>query len=336
MSQPHLARASFLAGSAAFASIAFVRSPARAAEVTWKLGFVSKAEHPVGVHSIEMAKNVLRESNGRFEIQVFPNSTLINDGDAIQMTRSNAVQMMIPIGSTLSSIVPIAAIEGIGFTFTTQEEALRAFDTELGDAIRREIAATGLHPFKKVWVNGFRQVTTNSRAIKVANDFDGLRLRTAVSKVWIDLFHALGASPTPIEAADLYTALQTHVVDGQEAPFAVIEADHFYDVQKYLSVTNHMWSNFWYVANGDAYKALPNDLRAILDRNIDLAADAQRRDMLALATSLQAKLAGRGMIVNTTDPASFRARLGGFYASYHAQFGDPIWKLLEKNVGKLG
>ena len=164
MNQLNVARASFLAGSAAFASIAFVRSPARAAEVTWKLGFVSKAEHPVGVHSIEMAKNVLRESNGRFEIQVFPNSTLINDGDAIQMTRSNAVQMMIPIGSTLSSIVPIAAIEGIGFTFTTQEQALRAFDGALGDEIRRQISTTGLHPFKKVWVNGFRQVTTNSRS----------------------------------------------------------------------------------------------------------------------------------------------------------------------------
>ncbi len=333
---PTPSRRAFLAGAAGLASIAILPRPASAAQFSWKLAFVSKADHPVGIRSIEMAKKVLADSGGRLDIQVFPNSTLITDHDVVPSIRSNTVQMVIPIGSTLSSISPSAGIEGIGFAFTSQDQALKAFDGALGDGIRKDLESKGMHPFKKVWVNGFRQVTTGTKAIKVADDLAGLKIRTAVSKVWIDLFTALGAAPTPIDGAALYTSLQTHVVDGQETPLAVIEADHVYEVQKYLSLTNHMWSNFWFIANADAYNALPPDLQKILDKNMDAAADLQRKDMLGLTQSLIAKLTGQGMIVNTTDPNNFRAKLKGFYAQYKTQFGATQWDLLEKYTGKLG
>jgi tripartite ATP-independent transporter DctP family solute receptor len=333
---PISSRRTFLAGAAGLASIAIIPRPAGAAQFNWKLAFVSKADHPVGVRSIEMAKKVLADTGGRLDIQVFPNSTLITDADLVASIRSNTVQMVIPIGSTLSSIAPSAGIEGIGFAFTTQDQALKAYDAGLGDVVRKEVADKGMYAFPKVWVNGFRQVTTGSRAIHTAADLAGLKMRTAVSKVWIDLFTALGAAPTPIDASALYTSLQTHVVDGQETPLAVIEADHFYEVQKYVSLTNHMWSNFWFIANADAYHSLPADVRQILDRNMDAAADLQRKDMLGLTQSTMAKLTTQGMIINPTDPASFRAKLKGFYAQYHAQFGNTEWAMLEKYAGKLG
>jgi tripartite ATP-independent transporter DctP family solute receptor len=333
---PLPSRRAFLSGAAGLASIAVLPRPAGAAQFNWKLAFVSKADHPVGIRSIEMAKKVLADTGGRLDIQVFANSTLITDADVVSSIRSNTVQMVIPIGSTLSSIAPSAGIEGIGFAFGTQDQALKAFDGALGDVVRKELETKGMHPFHKVWVNGFRQVTTSSRAIHTADDMAGLKLRTAVSKVWIDLFTALGASPTPIDGSALYTSLQTHVVDGQETPLAVIEADHVYEVQKYLSLTNHMWSNFWFIANADAYHALPPDIAQILDRNMDAAADLERKDMLGLTQALIAKLTSQGMIVNSTEPASFRAKLKGFYAQYHAQFGNTEWEMLEKYTGKLG
>jgi TRAP-type transport system periplasmic protein len=333
---PYPSRRAVLAGAASLASIAILPRPARAAQFNWKLAFVSKADHPVGIRTIEMAKKVLAESNGRLDIQVFPNSTLVNDADSVSSIRSNTVQMIAPIGSTLSSIAPSAGIEGIGFAFNSQEQALKAFDGALGDVVRKELESKGIHAFRKVWVNGFRQVTTSSRPIRVADDLNGLKIRTAVSKVWIDLFTALGASPTPIDGANLYTSLQTHVVDGQETPLAVIEADHVYEVQKYLSLTNHMWSNFWLVSNADAYHALPADLQQILDRNMDAASELQRRDMLGLTQSLITKLTGQGLAYNACEPATFRAKLKGFYAQYRAQFGSAEWDLLEKYTGKLG
>jgi tripartite ATP-independent transporter DctP family solute receptor len=333
---PNPSRRAVLAGAASLASIAIIQRPARAAQFNWKLAFVSKADHPLGIRSIEMAKKVLAESNGRLDIAVFANSTLVNDADSVSSIRSNTVQMIAPIGSTLSSIAPSAGIEGIGFAFNSQDQALKAFDGALGDVVRKELESKGIHAFRKVWVNGFRQVTTSSRPIRVADDLNGLKIRTAVSKVWIDLFTALGASPTPIDGANLYTSLQTHVVDGQETPLAVIEADHVYEVQKYLSLTNHMWSNFWLVANADAYHALPADLQQILDRNMDAASELQRRDMLGLTQSLITKLTGQGLVYNACEPATFRAKLKGFYAQYHAQFGNTAWEMLEKYTGKLG
>ena len=135
----------------------------------------------------------------------------------------------------------------------------------------------------------------------------------------------------------MYTALQTHVVDAQENPFAIEMTFRLYEVQKYLSVTNHMWSNFWTVVNADSYKALSPDLQKLLRSTINAAGRRQRAEMNVLNSSLRDKLQRLGMQINDVDAAPFRAKLAasGFYGKYKGQYGDANWALLESVAGKL-
>ena len=191
--------------------------------------------------------------------------------------------------------------------------------------MRRQIEAqAGLVVFERPWVNGFRQVTTSTRPIVTVRDLEGLRIRTPASPIWLDLFRALGAAPTPINASEMYTALQTHIVDAQENPFTILLTYRLYEVQKYISVTNHMWSNFWLTANADAFRALAPDLQKILRDACNRMALLNRREMQLSNDSLAEKLARLGMKVNRVDTGPFRAKLPEFYANT-AKFGEEAW-----------
>jgi len=190
--------------------------------------------------------------------------------------------------------------------------------------------------FERAWVNGFRQITTSIKPIVTVDDLRGLRIRTPASAIWVDLFTTLGAAPTPIVASEMYTALQTHIVDAQENPFTIIQTYRLYEVQKFVSVTNHMWSNFWVTANAQAYRALPADLQRVLRDAANRMALANRRDMQASNDALAAKIVAEGMKLNRVATAPFRARLGPFYAKYRAKYGEDAWKLLEGSVRSLG
>lgn len=331
-----ITRRHFAGGIAAVAgSVGIVRSPAKAAQYQWRLGLNAPNEHPWTVRLVEAASKIKRQSAGRMEIMVFPNSSLGNDTQMIAQTRSGALQLLSEFDGALTAIAPISGINAIGFAFKSQKQATDALDGDLGAAIRKGIEAAGLVVFEKSWVNGFRQITSSTHPIRTPDDLVGFKIRTPVSKLWVDMFAALGANPTPINAAELYTSLQTHIVDGQENPFIVAEYWRLYEVQKYISVTNHMYSAIWTMANADAWKSLPPDLQKIVRDNFNAAGLLQRRDLLLLNVSLRDKLARRGMKVNDVDTAPFRAKLGSFYARWKGEFGSSAWALLEQNSGKL-
>jgi tripartite ATP-independent transporter DctP family solute receptor len=331
------ARSTFLkASSAAFASIAVVRSPARAAEFSFKWAHATQLGHPLHVNAVRVKNEVAARSKGRLEIQIFPNNTLGGDPAMLTQVRTGAIQLYSGYGGIFSSVAPAAGIEGVGFAFRSQAQALAAFDGPLGAYVRREMDAKGpFVTFKRPWVNGFRQITTSTKPIVRVTDMDGLKIRTPPSKIWVDMFGALGASPTPIAASEMYLALQTHVVDAQENPFTIVETYRLFEVQKYLSITNHMWSNFWNVANAAAFDALPPDLQAILRDAFDEFALTNRREMELSNASLADKLSRRGLAINTVDIAPFRAKLKGFYAKEQAVFGSELWGLLESGAGRL-
>lgn len=255
----------------------------------------------------------------------------------LSQVRSGAIQLYSGYGGAYEVIAPLAGIEGIGFAFTSQAQALRAFDGPLGAVVRRQIDAQGgLVSFERPWVNGFRQITTSTKPVVSVGDLDGLRIRTPPSPIWVDLFKTLGAAPTPINASEMYTALQTHIVDAQENPFTILVTYRLYEVQKYVSVNNHMWSNFWITANADAYRALPSDLQTILRDATNRMALFNRREMQLSNDSLAEKLTRLGMKINQVDTRPFRAKLPEFYSKYRMKFGDEAWRLLEASVGRLG
>jgi tripartite ATP-independent transporter DctP family solute receptor len=192
--------------------------------------------------------------------------------------------------------------------------------------------------FEKVWDNGYRQITSSSHPIRTPDDLKGFKIRVPVSPLWTSMFEAFGAAPTSINFSEVYSALQTKIVDGQENPLVIIDTSKLYEVQKYLSMTRHMWDGFLMLGNGRAWRALPPDLQAIVARNLNGSAEDQRQDVVKADGQLRAGLEAKGMVFNETDPAQFRAALvkARFYAQWKEKFGPEAWAVLEKYTGKIG
>ena len=179
-------------------------------------------------------------------------------------------------------------------------------------------------------------MTTSRKPVVTADDLSGLKLRVPPAKLFVDLFQTLGASPVAINLSDLYTALQTHVVDGTELPLATIDAQHINEVQGAISLTNHSWSGFFMLANPDSWKALPPDIQDVVRRNVEKYSALEIAEVNALNRSSLAKLQAKGMTVSRVETQTFRAKLGPFYARWKATFGTPAWDALERVTGPLG
>ncbi len=338
MTDRRVSRSRFIAGTAAtFASIAIVKRAARAADWTYKYASNVSVDHPLNVQMRQCWTAVKAETKGRLDVQMFPNNQLGGDTAVLQQLRSGAVQFFTLDGGILQSVVPVAAIQGVGFAFKDSAEAFRALDGALGDHVRGEITKAGFYVHPKMWENGMRQITSSTRPIKTAADLQGFKIRTPAGELWVDLFKSLGASPGPLNFNEVYTALQTKVFEVQENPYAIIDVARLYEVQKYLSVTNHMWSAFHFLGNPDAWKALPPDVQAVVERNLSKYALLQRRATQLRNDTLAEKLARRGMAINRADTSGFRTKLSssGFYTRWKGKFGEQAWSLLEKSSGKL-
>jgi tripartite ATP-independent transporter DctP family solute receptor len=310
---------------------------AQAAQWTYKYANNLPDSHPMNLRAREMAAAIKDQTGGRFEMQIFPSSQLGSDTDTLSQIRSGGVEFFTLSGLILSTLVPAASINGLGFAFPSYDAVWRAMDGDLGAYIRAQIAKSGLIAMEKIWDNGFRQTTTSTKPIVTPDDFRGMKLRVPPSPLWTSMFKALDAAPASINFNEVYSALQTKIVDGQENPLAIISTAKLYEVQKYCSLTNHMWDGFWFLANQRAWEALPEDVRGIVAKNINMAGLKEREDVAELNATLQKSLAAKGLAFNQPDPAPFRDKLraAGFYSEWRGKYGDEAWGLLEKSTGKL-
>ncbi len=310
---------------------------AQKAEFTYKYGNNLPVTHPMNVRAREMADAIRAETRGRVEIQVYPSSQLGSDSEMLSQLRAGGIEFLTLSGLILGQLVPAAQISGVGFAFTGYDAVWKAMDGELGAWIRAQIAKKDLVAMDRIWDNGFRQTTASTKPIATPADFKGFKIRVPVSPLWTSMFKAFDAAPASINFAEVYAALQTRVVEGEENPLAVIATAKLYEVQKYCSLTNHMWDGFWFLGNKRAWERLPPDLQAIVARHVNAAGMKERADVAELNASLQKDLAAKGLLFNATDPAAFRDHLrkAGFYVDWKARFGDEGWAVLERSVGKL-
>ena len=195
----------------------------------------------------------------------------------------------------------------------------------------------GLLAFPRIYDSGFRQITTATHPIKTPADLAGVKIRVPAAALWTSMFRDFGAAPTTISFSEVYSALQTRVADAEENPLSVIEAGKLYEVQKYCSMTNHMWDGFWLLANQRAYARLPPDIQAVAGREFAAAAAAERADVVALNAALRASLSEKRLAFNAVDPQPFRdaLRQAGFYTEWKGRFGEAAWGTLEAQVGTL-
>jgi tripartite ATP-independent transporter DctP family solute receptor len=260
-----------------------------------------------------------------------------SDPAALRLLVAGELEFMTLMGGILGQVVPVAEIQGLPFAFASHAQVHAAMRGPLGDHLREEMAAKGIHGFRDgVLENGFRHIVSVDRPVRGAADLAGYRMRIPDGRMFDDAFCALGATPVVVNIRELYAALAGRRVDGQENPLAVVEVNRLYEVSKYVSLTSHMWSGFNLIGNLAFWRSLPEDVQKAVNRAVATHIERQRAYTDGFNRELETKLrTERGMAFNTADAASFRAVLSGdFYRRWRREVGESAWRLLEDAVGR--
>jgi tripartite ATP-independent transporter DctP family solute receptor len=303
----------------------------------YKLATNQTLSHPLNIRIIEATHRIREATQGAVSIQVFPNGQLGADTGMLGQLRADAIQFQAIAGVILSTYAPLSSLNGVGFAFSSDAQVFAAMDNKLGALIRADIASRGLYAFEKIFDNGFRHITTSALPIQEPRDLSALKIRVPPGAMWTSMFRAFGAAPTSINFNEVYSALQTRVVDGQENPLAIIDSAKIFEVQKHCCLSSHMWDGFWLLANAKAMERLPPDMQLVVRREFERAALDQRQDLATLNLKLRESLAARGMEFVEPDTALFRRTLreSGFYTDWKDRFGRDAWAVLEEYSGNL-
>lgn len=331
-------RRALIASAAAFPLVNILSRPAHAAEFRLKYATGQDPTHPVNIRAQEALDRIREATSGRVEIRLFPANQLGADTDLLAQVRSGAVEFFNVSSLILATLVPMSGMTSLGFAFKGYDDVWAAMDGPFGDHLRAEIAKRPIFAMSKIWDNGFRHITSSDREIRTPEDLDGFRVRVPPAPILTSLFRSFGAGPSPINFNELYTSLQTRVVEGQENPLAIIATARLYEVQHNCSLTGHVWDGYWVLGNKRVFSSLPEDLQQIISAEIDRSALDQRADIARLNQTLRASLQEKGMAFLDVDQEAFRARLAqtSFYADWRAKYGDEAWRLLEQTSGALG
>ena len=334
---PKVGRRKFLRGAAAVPLVALIPKRGEAAEFNWKFATGQDPTHPVNIRALEAIKRIQEATGGRLEIKLFPANQLGSDTDLISQVRNGGVELLNTSASIVATLVPLSGMLNLGFAFTDFDQIWKAMDGAFGDMVRADIVKSGLIPVKKIGNNGFRQVTSSGRKIKTPDDLKGFKIRVPVAPLLTSLFEALGASPAPINFNEVYTSLQTKIVDGQENALPLIYTTKLYEVQNSVSMTGHSWDGFWVLANRRAFQGLPSNIQDILMNELDGAIIKQRADVTKLSESLRPELQAKGLEFIDVDRSAFREvlRKTNYYRNWRTKFGEDAWKTLEQVRGPL-
>ena len=295
-----------------------------AAEVTLKLAHAAPETDLQQDFSVFFQEQVAARTDGEVTVQIFPQGQLGNDAAMIDGTRSGIIDITMVGLNNFSGLMPESAAFTLPFMFPTRETAYSVLDGEVGQGVLAGFEAHGLKGlgFPE---NGYRNMTNNRGAIRTPADVAGLQMRVNNSKALNDMFAALGANPQQIPVAELYTALETGVVDSQDHPIGVTLSFKFYEVQKHLSMTQHAYSPLAVAMNLGTFNALTAEQQQVV---LDVAAEAvdmQRELSIAKEEEMIAELESNGMEVNRdVDGAAFQAMVKPVWDNFIAENGDAL------------
>ena len=332
-----MTRRAVLAAGTAAPLVGVLKYPASAAEFEYKFATGQDPTHPVNTRAQQALNRIREVTGGRLDIKLFPANQLGSDTDLLAQVRSGSVEFFNLSTSILATFVPVAGILNTGFAFNDYDIVWKAADGDLGAHIRAQVAKTPIMTMARPWDNGFRHITSSTRDIKTPDDLKGFKIRVPPAPMLTSLFKALDAGPAPINFNELYSALQTKVVEGQENPLPIIATTRLYEVQKSCSLTGHVWDGYWILGNKRAFERLPKDLQDVVSRELDRSTAEQRADVAELSFSLRENLSAKGIRFFEVDREPFRQALSRttFYKDWKAKYGDEAWSHLEKVSGKL-
>ena len=291
-------------------------SVAQAEKITLKFGHVGKPGSLFSASVEEFARRANARLGELAEVQVFGSSQLGKDKELLQKLKLGQVTFALP-SSVMSSVAPEFGVFEMPYIIKNRDHMLKV-QAAIGDSVLQQAANDKGYRILSYWENGFRHITNNTRPINQPADLQGIKLRTPKGEWRVKMFQLYGANPTPMSFSDVFTALKTGVIDGQENPYAQIWSAKFQEVQKYLSITGHVYTPAYVLVSDKHFAELPAAVRDIL---IATARDTQAYvyDLAAqLETDLLNQLTAGGITVNTADKAAFIAASKPVYAEYSA------------------
>src|ERR1700722_6362802 len=303
-----ISRRKFTAGAIAAGSVLVFSRNMRAAEFELRQFHNQPADSPLDKWLNTMWAAVKTETNGRVAVQTFPDNNKLAGGDpaALSMVASGELDFFTLNGGSIGNLVPACNVQGLLFAFRTPAQVFDSLDGDLGDYLREEMKAKGLYAVPKgCFDNGFHQITCATRPIRAAEDLQGLKIRTPDAPIYVEAWKALGAAPVVANLNKLYETLKSGTAEAQTNPLATAEFLKLYEVQKYVSLTNHGWSGFNLIANWKLWQRFPADVQQIIERNAMKFARLQRADHESLNVEFRTRLAQQGMTFNEADTSSF-------------------------------
>ncbi|MCF6092410.1 TRAP transporter substrate-binding protein [Microaerobacter geothermalis] len=266
-----------------------------------KAGIGLNEDHPQGQGLKKFAELVAEKSGGKLKVQNYYSAQLGDDQKMIEALQGGLQEITIPSTSPMVGMIKEFGIFDFPFVFNNEEEADYVLDGPVGQKILEKLPEFGLIGLT-YWENGFRNLTNSKRPVATAEDFQGLKIRTMQNKVHLEAFAALGANPTPMPFSEVFTALESKTVDGQENPFATIESNKFYEVQPYLSLTNHVYTPFVFLVSKKFWDQLSEEEQKILRDSAIEAGKYQRELNRKVNGEALERLKSYGMKVNEVSP----------------------------------
>ena len=330
MPRNNVTRRGVLAAGAALPLVGILsRRAAAAPDFTYKFATGQDPTHPLNVRGQQAIDRIREATNGRLDMKLFPANQLGSDTDLLSQVRNGGVEFFNLSTSILATLVPACGIPNVGFAFKDYDAVWQSMDGKLGDYIRGQIAKSGIIAVAKMQDNGFREITTSTHPITKPDDLHGFKIRVPPAPILTSLFSALGAGPTPINFSELYSALQTKIVEGQENPLAIIATTRLYEVQKYCSMTGACLGRLLDPGQpprlGEPAAGHPEDRTRGAQQ---VGARGARRRRQARATTLRQDLSAKGLTFNDVDRqdhSASRLRKTSFYKDWRAKFGDEAW-----------
>ena len=277
--------------------------PAAADQIVLKFGHVGAPGSLFAESAEEFARRANAKLGDKGEVQVFGSSQLGKDRELLQKLKLGQVDFALP-SSVMSSVSDEFGVFEMPYIIKDRAH-MNKVENALMDSVLQPAANDKGYRILALWENGFRHITNNERPITTPSDLDGLKLRTPKGAWRVKMFQSYGANPTPMAFSEVFTALQTGVIDGQENPYAQIHSAKFQEVQDYLSITGHVYTPAYVLVSDKHFGDLPEDIQQILEAT----ARETQAYVYALAarmeTELLADLEAGGMKVNEADKAAF-------------------------------
>lgn len=327
---------SILAG-VALAALAGTAAQAQIKERNIRVSNGINEDHPVGNGVAKMKACMAEKSGGKLKLQAFWGGALGGDLQATQALRAGTQEMVITSSSPLVGIMPELGVFDLPFLFTNEKEADTVLDGAFGKYISDKLPGFGVVNLS-YWENGFRNLTNSKRAVSKAEELTGLKVRVMQNNIFLDSFKSMGTNATPMAFGEVFAALETHAIDGQENPLVTIDTSKMYEVQKYLTLTRHAYTPFLALYSKKLWDQLSPEEQTILTDCSIVGRDEERRVSRELNDKSLVKLKKEGMQVSEVTPdelAKMRESTAPVYQRHEATIGKETIERLKAELTKI-